>query len=347
MDLEDNILIFNLSNAINNFDEQMYFLGGQYNNEIEDELEKVNFPTEKQKKRIRAWDEAFDSHERFTQYYITFDEDIYSSNILSKLSNSIKSDNHDYIPRLDKLPSYLKTTMLVIYVKKNEAFIFEESIKNIYLSNKGFLWFREKFGEQNAYKLKAVDEIISLPVERKKCIASINFDEERFYIYNSYAFDDCFNLSESQKISAKNNIEKFQNNTYRIANEQVKVIIDDYKENDEEKTKKINDLIESNPKIYDPLSRYTNNKKRKINSIDIERIKYVIDYLHQYVDSNEDALFSKNNIPIFEAGELSVTIDSLPIFAALLDNKIIVSLLEGKVKIPYYEEQVGGEQING
>lgn len=338
MNLRNNILIFNLSNDINNFDEQIYFLGGQYDNEIECELEKVNFPTEKQKKRIQSWNVAFDSHERFTQYYINFNEETYNSSILNALSESIKSNNHDYMPRLDKLPSYFKNIMLVIYVKDNEAFIFEESVKNIYLSNKGFLWFRKKWEEQNAYALKSVDEIISLPVDRKKCIASINFDEERFYIYNSYAFDNCFNLSESQKISAKNNIEKFWNNTYRIANNQVKVTIDDYKENDESKKKKINELIESDPKIYDPLSRYTNNKKRKINSIDTERIKYVITYLYQYVKNNKEAPFSEDQIPNFKNGELIVTLDSLPIFAALLDNKIIVSLLEGKVKIPYYEK---------
>ncbi|CAM3960424.1 hypothetical protein [Catellicoccus marimammalium] len=330
--MENNILILNLSNDINDFDKRMYFLGGQSNNEIEDELKKVNFPTEKQKKRIRSWEEAFDSHERFTQYYITFGEEIYSSNILNKLSSSIKSDNHDYIPCLDELCSCFKTTMLVIYIKDNEAFIFEESIKNIYLSNKKILFSKEKWQEQNSYRLKAIDEIISLPVDRKKCIASIDFDEERFYIYNSYAFDDCFNLSESQKISAKNNIQKFRDSIYKIANDQVKVIIDIDIDNEE----KFNNLIESDSKIYDPLSKYTNNRKRKINSIDIERVKSVIDYLNEYVKKIENTPFTKDKVPIFNNGELIVTLNSLPIFAALLDNKIIVSLLEGKVKIPYY-----------
>ena len=61
--------------------------------------------------------------------------------------------------------------------------------------------------------------------------------------------------------------------------------------------------------------------------------------LKKFVKNNADAGFEQKNIPVFDAKakELKVSEDSIPTFAALLDNKVIQRLLNNQIEIPYYK----------
>lgn len=55
--------------------------------------------------------------------------------------------------------------------------------------------------------------------------------------------------------------------------------------------------------------------------------------------NNAEANFELKNIPTLdEKGNLIVNADSTPIFAALLENKIIQRLLNNDIEIPYYKK---------
>ena len=65
----------------------------------------------------------------------------------------------------------------------------------------------------------------------------------------------------------------------------------------------------------------------------------ILDTLKDFVKNNADAGFEQKNIPVFDADakELKVSEDSIPTFAALLDNKVIRRLLNNQIEIPYYK----------
>ena len=54
--------------------------------------------------------------------------------------------------------------------------------------------------------------------------------------------------------------------------------------------------------------------------------------------NNADAGFEIKNIPVLNKNkELEVTAESIPTFAALLDNKVIQRLLSNNIEIPYFK----------
>lgn len=89
-----------------------------------------------------------------------------------------------------------------------------------------------------------------------------------------------------------------------------------------------------------PLANYTDNVKRTIKRIDPNDLNRLIEELNKAVeDKNVKVNFNKNNIPKIDLKNkiLDVTSDSIPIFSAMLENKVIEKLLSHEIFIPYYD----------
>lgn len=84
--------------------------------------------------------------------------------------------------------------------------------------------------------------------------------------------------------------------------------------------------------MYQSFATYTNHKNRKINQIKIDDLEKALNFLKNK--------FGDFKVPTLDMNQkqVIVTEESIPIFSSLLDNKIIVQLLNGEIKIPYYEK---------
>lgn len=156
-------------------------------------------------------------------------------------------------------------------------------------------------------------------------------------VYNALGFDNLFETFDTQKKYVENTLNKFSDSQSPtlLTIDKVKVQI---KENNEDVRK----LIYSNEKLTKTFSSFTGSSRNTIQKIGSSRVKDVLEKLNNYVQENADSKFESINIPqlIEEDGKavLKVDVDSAPIFAALLENKIIQRLLNDKIQIPYYNE---------
>lgn len=148
-------------------------------------------------------------------------------------------------------------------------------------------------------------------------------------------FDELFETFDTQKKYVENTLNKFSDtqSPTRLTTDKVKVQIS---ENDEE----VRRLIYSNKKLTKTFASFTGSTRNTIQKIKSSKVKDVLEKLNSYVQENADSKFEIINIPkLIEDDEemvLQVDVNSAPIFAALLENKIIQRLLNDEIQIPYY-----------
>jgi hypothetical protein len=99
----------------------------------------------------------------------------------------------------------------------------------------------------------------------------------------------------------------------------------------------LKNIIYSDDHLTKTFANYHDNGRRKIKQIGYDELQKVLDILRNYVKDNADARFGSKNIPTLKDGKLEVTEDSIPTFAALLDNKVIQRLLNNNIEIPYFK----------
>lgn len=187
-------------------------------------------------------------------------------------------------------------------------------------------------------KISVVDgnKFFALPFAGKNCIASyicLKNGQKIVEVYKPISFDFMFRNSGTQKQYVTKNFDKFEDNEYKLAED--KVIVDFKGKLDD-----IKNVVFQNDNLTKTLASYTNNSRKKINTIDSGSIKNVINVLETAVNKkgNSKINIKKKNIPKFKNDHLTITKDSIPTFVALLDNKIIEKLLDGKIEIPFYEK---------
>ncbi|MCX8725702.1 hypothetical protein [Lactobacillus sp. B4007] len=246
---------------------------------------------------------------------------------------------------------------MVAYISKKEngdeeLFLYNIG-KNNLIKDIGFWLFNFKKGRQKAIGQKVgstknngayieqVENGFSLPTN--SCIASFynrkNTSEGNQYkikIYQAYNFDEAFNVTETQHEYVDRILKKFnkKNDSIKLTKENISVnfINKDYDE--------IEKVIYKSEGLTKTFVNFHDSQRRIIKKIDLEELKDVIKSLKEYVDKNADAGFVLENIPEINEvnNELEVTKDSIPTFAALLDNKIIERLLNKKIEIPYFKK---------
>lgn len=197
-----------------------------------------------------------------------------------------------------------------------------------------------------------IDNGITLPMDN--CISCFHIDADsknsRVEVYDAFTFDELFATSQTQKKYAMTTISNFQNQKWKIAQNIITVRNSTVAQSDgiqvnfsnkqgNNKHNSMDDAINAKS-VRRPLANYTDNVKRTIKRIDPNDLNRLIEELNKAVeDKNVKVNFNKNNIPKIDLKNkiLDVTPDSIPIFSAMLENKVIEKLLSHEIFIPYYD----------
>lgn len=235
---------------------------------------------------------------------------------------------------------------LVGYLSKEdngnqELFLYRLKETNL-VKDSGFWIFKKKnaASKSNSVKIEQVDTGFNLPVS--DCLASIykrkDSNEGKQYkakIYQAFIFDKIFQTVETQHKYVDRTLEKFASTS-----DPIKLLKDDKVTVSFEKSNldRLKQVIYSDDHLTKTFATFHDNKKRIIKQIDLQKLKDVLDTLKDYIQNNADAGFELKNIPVLNSSnKLEVTEDSVPTFAALLDNKVIQRLLSNKIEIPYFK----------
>lgn len=279
------------------------------------------------------------------KYYISGDDKTknYQLDILKPLLLNI-----DKLPMLDSASSIydkdgnLSYTLVGYLFKEDngnqELFLYHLKKSNL-VKDKGFLaLFKKKSGDLHNNKLtvEQIEDGFNLPIT--DCLASIykrkDSNEGKQYkvkIYQAYIFDKVFKTSDTQHEYVERNLQKFES-TVKIAKDDVISI--SFKNAN---LSNLKNVIYSDNHLTRTFANYHDNGRRKIKQIGYDELQKVLDILKNYVKNNADARFESKNIPTLKDGILEVTEDSIPTFAALLDNKVIQRLLNNDIEIPYFK----------
>jgi hypothetical protein len=230
---------------------------------------------------------------------------------------------------------------LVGYLSKEdngnqELFLYRLKETNL-VKDSGFWIFKKKnaASKSNSVKIEQVDTGFNLPVS--DCLASIykRKDSNEGKQYKAKIFDKIFQTVETQHKYVDRTLEKFASTS-----DPIKLLKDDKVTVSFEKSNldRLKQVIYSDDHLTKTFATFHDNKKRIIKQIDLQKLKDVLDTLKDYIQNNADAGFELKNIPVLNSSnKLEVTEDSVPTFAALLDNKVIQRLLSNKIEIPYFK----------
>lgn len=282
------------------------------------------------------------------KYYISGDDntEAYQLDILKRLLMNIENT-----PVLNSTNNVFNNGnlnyILIGYLSQEnngnqELFLYRLKETNL-VKDRGFWIFKKKnaASKSHSVKIEQVDDGFNLPIS--DCLASIykrkDSNEGKQYkakIYQAVMFDKIFQTVETQHEYVDRTLEKFASTSNPI-----KLLKDDkvtvsFKNSDLNKLKQV---IYSDDPLTKTFATFHDNKNRIIKQIDLQKLKDVLDTLKDYVQDNADAGFEIKNIPVLNSSnELEVTEDSVPTFAALLDNKVIQRLLSNQIEIPYFKK---------
>lgn len=281
-----------------------------------------------------------------TKYYISGDDNskYYQIDILKEFmagldkTKELQSMNDLY--NEDNKLLYNIVGYLVEEDNGNKGLFLYPLKKTNLVKDRGFWIFKKKAGsgKGSEVKVEQITDGFNLPVD--DCLASLykrrDEAEGKAYkarIYQAYLFDKVFDTLETQHKYVDRTLKKFGSSESQItiANNEIKVSFTNI-ENLETK-------IYSDTHLTKTFANYHDTNRRKIKQISSKKLKEVLDTLKDFVKNNADAGFEQKNIPVFDADakELKVSEDSIPTFAALLDNKVIRRLLNNQIEIPYYK----------
>lgn len=315
-----------------------------------------------------SWTLNSESLSKSKKYYVDYKEKTYHTHILSYLDKYLTA----YVKDISSMGSIFQNNSLlfnsILYLftdnKKGikRIYLFKLT-KNIRLKDKTIVSiqvgnYQKKLNTKlpttsaPSLTIDKIDNGITLPTDN--CISCFyidsNSEKSKVEVYDAFTFDELFATSQTQKKYAKTTINNFQNKKWKIAqniitvgnrtvaqNEGIEVRF--LNKQDKENSESIDEAIDFKS-IRKPLANYTDNVKRTIKRIDPNDLKRLIEELNNAVeDKNIKVNFNKNNIPKIdlENQRLDVTTDSIPIFSAMLENKVIEKLLSHEIFIPYYD----------
>lgn len=282
------------------------------------------------------------------KYFISGDEDTkyYQLDILKEILANAK--NAHTLNKIDEVfdEEGKLTCNVVAYISKKdngdkELFIYELSPVNL-VKDKGFWIFKKKVGTSNKIeaKVEQIENGFSLPTN--KLIASLYKRKDpkqgkqyKAIIYQAYDFDEVFNTKQTQYEYVDRILAKFSDskNSIKLTSDKIGVI---WKE---DKLDKIRNVIFEDDYLTKIFACFHDSKRRIIKKIGKDKLKSVLETLRDYVGNNSDANFGLENIPtLTKKNSLEITEESVPTFAALLDNKVIERLLNNEIVIPFYKK---------
>lgn len=326
-----------------------YKLG--FDNEQLEELSKILAKPSERNMVNYLDNDTIEDLDNSNKYYINGDDNTesYQLDILKKLITDIPK-----IPILKSIDDIFQDDnlkySLIGYLSEEEngnqeLFLYQLKKVNLVKDNSFFIFNKKIYTKKNAasqsnsIKVEQVTNGFNLPTSG--CLASIykrrNSSEGNQYkakIYRAYNFDEVFQTSETKRKYVERNIQKFESSISLILKDNVSV---SFEKANIDTLKKV---IYSDDHLTKTFCNYHDTKTRKIKKIKYESLEKVLNTLKTYVKNNADAEFEIRNIPILKDMKLEVTEDSVPIFAALLDNKVIQRLLDNKIEIPYFKRHL-------
>ena len=320
---------------------------------------------------LPAWVSKAEGLSKTKKYYVAYKDQTYHINILSYLDANLNAKVKDVLNIRSIFWNQTPQFNSILYLFKDEKskekriYLFRLT-KSIRLEDKTIISIKVR-SIQKSIKAKlpttnlnplTVDKInngITLPMD--KCVSCFyinnkDITKSRVEVYDAFVFDELFSTSQTQNKYAVMTVDNFQKENWRIAQNIVTVskksvckdegvaVKFEGRSDTAKKVDLINKTIQTSESVRKPLADYTDNVKRTIKRIGPKELARLITELNNAVDDeNIKVNFEKNNIPKIDLKHkiLKVTPDSLPIFSAMLENKVIEKLLSHEISIPYYE----------
>lgn len=337
-----NVILINTENTTN---DDMKMIG--VDDDFLDELwQKLSFPSDMRMRELTD-DEIIGNPKKYIVNYREKSEDKTIPYQIEFFEKYFSLERDIEAPLLKKIvDAYDENDELkynvIAYVKREDSKQLEVSIFELKddtkLKNRIFAFYNTKAKQ---VKITKNNKILNIPFDKNKCLASfyVRKEDDGTYTYtvkvfNAIMFDSIFKVKYMQEKYAKNVIAKF-NDKYTLTQDECKVKFIGESDNTEETLKEIEEIAIKNDAIRNFFANYTDNPKRKIKSITIERLKEVLDELCDFAINRADSQFKKDDIPeINESNEIIVSQRTLPIFTALLNNSVIERLLDKNIIIP-------------
>lgn len=259
--------------------------------------------------------------------------------ISDKIIDNIQSDHIPFMKNIkfENIKEY--SAIAYSYLKNNK---FEIEIYKI----TGSLYAKNKFGicsnNSDGSKRMQIHEMQNmLYMPTKHCICNINnCDSNKIVmkIFKANDFNDIFKANKIKRQLSKNTINRFSQeiDPLKITKSNTTVLFE--KDNFGKVKKEIVDNILNIECINNSFSRFRGIKSNTINTIDIKRLENLVNVLKKHVNTFKDSKFEMKNIPEVDVEKNTIKINEnqIAIFSAMLENKIVEKLLNGKIEVPYY-----------
>lgn len=298
--------------------------------------------------------------------YIVNSNDVMTNNIsehilemADNLFNKVFSD----VPFLNQINDVFSNSSdikypIVLYLSSNEKNeIRQDEIyiyslkKNLTVTHKMGLFKPKKAGSSGANLLKVEEIRDGFYLPEKGCICSfhrkINLMDtneknlKTVKVYNNNNFVDIFGIRKIKSKYAENTINRFNSrgNPLTLTQDNVNVR---FKQDDNGKIdSSIYNEVLSDDDLSDTFAHFKGTRNNIIKKIGVKKLESVLDRLRKYANSDASADFSSINVPsLSEDGTtLDINSDELPVFAGLIENKVIEKLLDGKIEVPYFKKK--------
>lgn len=286
------------------------------------------------------------------------DEDYYQRNVMNNLMQKLKSDNN--IATLQSFSELFDGNRLlynsIAYLFKsvdgttnNQSNGLEHTRLYVYqlkrngiLKNELNLFKKPKTDPIDGNDLMSIISIeqgFSLPVENSDSISTftekqLSSDEKivTVNVLNATKFDEIFDTRDTQKAYAERVLKKFLTGVSTLSSDKLEVQLDSgvTEEN-------ILSEVATDDQLLKAFSSFKGTTRSTIQNTSKKEISDMFDYLRGRIKVDADLLFTKDDIPTIDDGKIILTVKSVKIFTALLENKIIEKLLSKSIVIPYFE----------
>ncbi|WP_423493156.1 hypothetical protein [Lacticaseibacillus paracasei] len=263
--------------------------------------------------------------------------------MVKSLYNFLVGDHIEFLETVNDLinDKYEFTYDFIVYANQTDdkfvgaIFPFQ---KTLVVKEKTFMFFKPHLADTKArsFEIASFNKAFQLPVVNNVC----NFyksapDQETIFkanIFDVFWLDMLFQSGQTKKQYAAKTFDRFERESdpLTLTSDAIRVEFKD----DEKKS--VRDAVYADDYLSNTFGKFSGSKHYKIQSIPMVTLSNVLEEIKAFVRSDASAGFGLENIPSLVNNRLVVTPNSVPVFSALLENKVIKRLLNGVIEIPYY-----------
>lgn len=279
------------------------------------------------------------------------DDDYYQRNVLDELLEYIKTNN--YVPTLQSFSELFAEKKLlysaIVYYYRSDAtnnshdriYVYELKRSGILSNRVSLLRKKRKIDHvqgNEIMELVSIDDGFNLPISKTDSIAyySKKQNDDNYIktvnVFHAGKFDEIFDTFETQVKYSENVLDNFISGTLKLTTGNMHVRMSDHTNREN-----LLETIKSDPRILKSFSGFKGTSRSSIQKTTPEKLTEMFDYLRTRINADADIGFEEDDIPVVQDGEICLTVRSVKIFTALLENKIIERLLDKHISIPYFE----------